>query len=206
MTYQSFSEYRGSEQFKIDQKDVANIKKKEEQRKNDIEASYSDTGGLPANLRYPYAMIDSGMDFLKSALNKYVLGERYTNPNYVSPMKFQSGTGFGFMTPENQAPGLIKIGEGISKRDPRMDELGIDEYAKKVKYSPGMEKFIDESDIGNIQLNQIVEFSTDAFPDRKLNATISQIRYSPIDDQNVITYEVIATTLWFMNLLENSLM
>ncbi len=56
-----------------------------------------------------------------------------------------------------------------------------------------IEIFIDESDIGNIQLNQIVEFSTDAFPDRKLNATISQIRYSPIDDQNVITYEVIAS-------------
>ena len=94
-----------------------------------------------------YAGEKSGMDFLKNALNKYVLGERFTNPNYVSPMKFQSGTGFGFMTPENQAPGLIKIGEGISKRDPRMDELGIDEYAKKVKYSPGMEKFMDESDI-----------------------------------------------------------
>ena len=94
-----------------------------------------------------YAGEKSGMDFLKSALNKYVLGERFTNPNYVSPMKFQSGTGFGFMTPENQAPGLIKIGEGISKRDPRMDELGIDILAKPVKYSPGMEKFIDESDI-----------------------------------------------------------
>ena len=56
-----------------------------------------------------------------------------------------------------------------------------------------IEIFIDESDIGNIQLDQVVEFSTDAFPDRKLNATISQIRYSPIDDQNVITYEVIAS-------------
>ena len=56
-----------------------------------------------------------------------------------------------------------------------------------------IEIFIDESDIGNIQLNQKVEFSTDAFPDRKLNATITQIRYSPVDDQNVITYEVIAS-------------
>ena len=56
-----------------------------------------------------------------------------------------------------------------------------------------IEIFIDESDIGNIQLNQEVEFSTDAFPDRKLNATITQIRYSPVDDQNVITYEVIAS-------------
>ena len=56
-----------------------------------------------------------------------------------------------------------------------------------------IEIFIDESDIGNIQLNQKVEFSTDAFPDRKLNANITQIRYSPVDDQNVITYEVIAS-------------
>ena len=71
MSYQSFSEYRGSEQFRIDQKEVANIKKKEEQRKNDLESSYSDTGGLPANLRYPYAMIDSGMDFLKIQIATY---------------------------------------------------------------------------------------------------------------------------------------
>ena len=56
-----------------------------------------------------------------------------------------------------------------------------------------IEIFIDESDIGNIKTNQEVEFSTDAFPDRKLIAKISQIRYSPIDDQNVITYEVIAS-------------
>ncbi len=56
-----------------------------------------------------------------------------------------------------------------------------------------IEIFIDESDIGNIKLNQEVEFSTDAFPDRKLKAKITQIRYSPVDDQNVITYEVIAS-------------
>ena len=56
-----------------------------------------------------------------------------------------------------------------------------------------IEIFIDESDIGNIKPNQDVEFSTDAFPDRKLKATITQIRYSPVDDQNVITYEVIAS-------------
>ena len=56
-----------------------------------------------------------------------------------------------------------------------------------------IEIFIDESDIGNIKVDQTVEFSTDAFPDRKLTATITQIRYSPIDDQNVITYEVLAS-------------
>ena len=67
MAYQSFSEYRGSEQFKIDQ---ANIKKREEIEKN-REEGYRDTGGLPANLRYQYAMIDSGMDFLKIQIATY---------------------------------------------------------------------------------------------------------------------------------------
>ena len=56
-----------------------------------------------------------------------------------------------------------------------------------------IEIFIDESDIGNIKIDQLVEFSTDAFPDRKLEAKITQIRYSPVDDQNVITYEVLAS-------------
>ena len=58
--------------------------------------------------------------------------------------------------------------------------------------SMNIEIFIDEADIGNIKPGQLVEFSTDAFPNRKLNAKITQIRYSPVDDQNVITYEVLA--------------
>jgi HlyD family secretion protein len=56
-----------------------------------------------------------------------------------------------------------------------------------------LEIFIDESDIGNIKLNQNVIFSTDAFPDKKIEANISQIRYTPIEEQNVITYQVIAS-------------
>ena len=56
-----------------------------------------------------------------------------------------------------------------------------------------LEIFIDESDIGNIKINQKVIFSTDAFPNKKIEANISQIRYTPIEDQNVITYQVIAS-------------
>ena len=94
-----------------------------------------------------YAGEKSGMDFLKSALNKYVLGERFTNPNYVSPMKFKSGTGFGFMTPEKQSPGLVKIGEGISERNPRFDTLGIDELSKPVTYGASQEADMKKSDL-----------------------------------------------------------
>ncbi len=37
----------------------------------ELEKAYNNTGGLPANLRYPYAMIDSGMDFLKIQIATY---------------------------------------------------------------------------------------------------------------------------------------
>ena len=56
-----------------------------------------------------------------------------------------------------------------------------------------LEIFIDESDIGNIKVGQNIIFSTDAFPDKKIEANISQIRYTPIEEQNVITYQVIAS-------------
>ena len=46
------------------------VKKREQIEKN-REEGYRDTGGLPANLRYPYAMIDSGMDFLKIQIATY---------------------------------------------------------------------------------------------------------------------------------------
>jgi hypothetical protein len=90
-----------------------------------------------------YAGEKSGMDFLKNAL----LGPRFTDPNYVSPMQFKSGTGFGFMSPERQAPGLIKIGESIDARNPRMDELNLDILAKPVTYGGSQEAEMKKSDL-----------------------------------------------------------
>ena len=81
----------------------------------------------------------SGLDFLKKAF----LGPRFTNPNYKSPMQFKSGTGFGFMSPERQAPGLIKIGQGPVP----MDELRLDKLAFPATYGPAQEKEIAKSDI-----------------------------------------------------------
>jgi len=40
-------------------------------REEELEKAYNNTGGLPGNLRYPYAMIDSGMDFLKIQIATY---------------------------------------------------------------------------------------------------------------------------------------
>ena len=61
--------------------------------------------------------------------------------------RMPSGTGFGFMSPEEQSPGLTKIGETIKDRNIRMDELGLDELAKPIRYSPGQEKAMAASDL-----------------------------------------------------------
>ena len=108
-----------------------------------------------------YAGEKSGMDFLRNAL----LGKRFTEPNYVSPMKFQSGTGFGFMTPERQSPGLIKIGEGISERNPRFDKLGIDELSKPISYGRGEEKLMEEQDlaVGEGDIDESETLSSDFY-------------------------------------------
>ena len=101
-----------------------------------------------------YAGEKSGMDFLRNAL----LGPRFLNPNFQSPMKFKPGTGFGFMTPERQSPGLIKIGEGISERNPRFDTLGIDELSKPVTYGASQEADMKKSDLemgeGDVDLSE----------------------------------------------------
>ena len=101
-----------------------------------------------------YAGEKTGLDFLKQAF----LGPRFLDPNFQSPMKFQSGTGFGFMSPERQAPGLIKIGESISAKNPRMGPLGIDELAKPVTYGGSTLKDIAKSDLemgeGDLDLSE----------------------------------------------------
>ena len=44
---------------------------REQRIKQDLQDSYSDTGGLPKQLRYPYARIEDGMDFLKVQIASY---------------------------------------------------------------------------------------------------------------------------------------
>lgn len=50
-----------------------------------------------------------------------------------------------------------------------------------------------EADIGNIRLGQPVQFTVDAFPGRVFPGTVLQIRLSPTTQQNVVTYDVVAS-------------
>jgi HlyD family secretion protein len=50
---------------------------------------------------------------------------------------------------------------------------------------------IDESDIGRVKVDQPVTFTVDAFPGQVFMGAVTQIRESPTNVQNVITYDVV---------------
>jgi HlyD family secretion protein len=50
---------------------------------------------------------------------------------------------------------------------------------------------VSEADIGNVAEGQNVTFTVDAFPDRKFNGKVRQIRNSPTTVQNVVTYDAV---------------
>ncbi len=54
-----------------------------------------------------------------------------------------------------------------------------------------VEASVDEADIGQVKLNQRVEFNVDAYPDDNFDGVVTQIRFQPVVTSNVVTYTVI---------------
>ena len=52
---------------------------------------------------------------------------------------------------------------------------------------------IDEADIGRVHIGQRAEFTVDAFPDDSFGGEVSQIRISPITENNVTSYTAIVS-------------
>jgi HlyD family secretion protein len=48
-----------------------------------------------------------------------------------------------------------------------------------------------EADIGGVEIGMPVRFTVDAFPDRRFEGTVRQIRLNPTVQQNVVTYNVV---------------
>ena len=70
-----------------------------------------------------------------------------------------------------QTPTLFKIAQDLSK-------MQIDAN-------------FAEADIGNIRVGQSVSFTVDAFPGRNFRGEIRQVRLNAINQQNVVTYDVV---------------
>ncbi|MBR0974959.1 MULTISPECIES: efflux RND transporter periplasmic adaptor subunit [Bradyrhizobium] len=53
---------------------------------------------------------------------------------------------------------------------------------------------VDEADIGRIASGQRAHFTVDAYPDRRFEATVRQVRKAPQNQQHVVTYTVVLAT------------
>lgn len=74
-----------------------------------------------------------------------------------------------------QAPVLFHIAEDLKKMQVVID--------------------VSEADVGRIKSGQDVEFTVDAYTDRKFTAEVNQVRYYATNVQNVVTYKVVADVL-----------
>ncbi|MEI8112601.1 MAG: efflux RND transporter periplasmic adaptor subunit [Bacteroidia bacterium] len=54
-----------------------------------------------------------------------------------------------------------------------------------------VEAKVDEADIGKVLNGQRVEFNVDAFPIKKFNGEVTEIRLQPVTTNNVVTYTVV---------------
>jgi HlyD family secretion protein len=54
-----------------------------------------------------------------------------------------------------------------------------------------VEAYVDEADIGKVRLEQEVLFTVDAFPERVFKGRVSQVRFAPREEQNVVTYATV---------------
>src|SRR5262249_50716697 len=56
-----------------------------------------------------------------------------------------------------------------------------------------IDALVSEADIGGIETNQTVNFTVDAFPSRTFQGTVSQVRYAPMTNQNVVSYDTVVS-------------
>jgi HlyD family secretion protein len=54
-----------------------------------------------------------------------------------------------------------------------------------------IDALVSEADIGGVIVGQNVTFGVDAYPYRKFNGVVSQVRYGPITNQNVVNYDAV---------------
>lgn len=53
------------------------------------------------------------------------------------------------------------------------------------------ELLVDEADIGQVEVDQTVRFTVDAFPDQTYQGVVTQVRALPIAENNVVAYTVV---------------
>jgi HlyD family secretion protein len=83
----------------------------------------------------------------------------------------------------------VNVGQTVaaSFNTPTIAEIAEDLSRMQVEVN------IDEADIGSVHEAQRVEFTVDAFPERRFTGEVTQIRLSPTAENNVISYKAIVS-------------
>jgi HlyD family secretion protein len=81
----------------------------------------------------------------------------------------------------------VDVGQTVaaSMQAPTLFLIAADLAAMRVNAS------VDESDVGRIRAGQTVRFRVDAFPSEEFTGSVSQVRLSPVVEQNVVTYQTL---------------
>jgi HlyD family secretion protein len=54
-----------------------------------------------------------------------------------------------------------------------------------------IEAMVSEADVGGVSEGQPVKFTVDAFPNRQFSGKVSQVRFAPVTNQNVVNYTAV---------------
>src|ERR1041385_2407498 len=54
-----------------------------------------------------------------------------------------------------------------------------------------IEALVSEADVGGVEEGQQVSFTVDAFPGRKFHGEVTQVRFAPVTNQNVVNYTTV---------------
>src|SRR5438876_4889450 len=54
-----------------------------------------------------------------------------------------------------------------------------------------IEAMVSEADVGGVEVGQRVRFTVDAYPAQQFLGEVTQVRYAPVTNQNVVTYTTV---------------
>ncbi len=54
-----------------------------------------------------------------------------------------------------------------------------------------IEAMVSEADVGGVEVGQRVNFTVDAYPAKQFHGEVTQVRYAPVTNQNVVTYTTV---------------
>jgi HlyD family secretion protein len=168
--------------------DSSNIDQNLERAKNRLDSSYIDLQKAQRDLETKKAMHEENLISKQSLENEEFLYKstllKYRQAKFEYDLALQEKRSTSIKSPISGV--VLEINTGIN--------LPVNVNQELVKVAPSLKKMVllidvDESDIGNIQKEQPVQFSVSAYPDQIFKGKITFIDINPKSKGPVVTYQ-----------------